>query len=578
MDLATRSANDLANVAEDYWQQYLYEEPVTGLDHGHPDATSAFMREGLEDYARRRDTRHRLAQAVGRIDASNLSGQDGVTHALLSRQLGLESQLDALEAHLRPDLFPFGPESVAPYAATKTTLSTAADAEHYIQRLSSLAGSFTAILERLREGTARGHGLPQVLMARVLANIRGQVARAPAASSWMTPFARLPASVRGGEALEAAAINVLEGSVYPAYAAFEAGIARLYATSSRDSIACRETPDGEAYYRCLVERHTSLALSPEEIHQIGLEELAQLSTRMTGVARAAGFGGDGAPALRKHLQTDPRFVLGSADELRQRIEVLSKRIDRLVPQYFGTVPRATYGVECIPPELSTQMPPAYAQPAPANRTASGIHWVSSLPERCPTYMHVPLALHEAWPGHLMHIALLEEQTGLPSFRRYGFGNYTAYIEGWALYCEGLGEEMGLYGDSFDLAGRLMMDAWRSARLVIDTGIHWMGWSRERAIDFLLSHHTLAPDAAAAEVDRYIGMPGQALAYKLGELTIRRLRAQAEQALGGSFVLRHFHDALVAAGPVTLPVLEAFVQEWIRGKAFRSAQEVAKEMA
>jgi len=568
------SSSDLAELAEDYWQQSLYEEPVAGLDHGHPDATSVFMREGLDDYERRSNTRHRLAATFGRIDASNLSGQDGVTHALLGRQLSLESQLDALEAHLRPELFPFGPDGVAPYAASRTTLSTASDAEQYIQRLSSIAGSFTAILERLREGRARGHRLPQVLIARVLANIKAQVAQAPAASNWMAPFARLPASVPGGEALRAKALNVLEGSVYPAYAEFEAGIAQLCATSSRDSIGCRDTPDGEAYYRCLVERHTSVALSPEEIHQIGLDELAQLSTRMTEVARAAGFGGDGTQALRRHLQTEPRFVLGSADELRQRIEVLSKRIDRLVPQYFGTVPRSTYGVESIPLELSAQMPPAYAQPAPANRTASGVHWVSSLPERCPTYLHVPLALHEAWPGHLMHIALLEEQTDLPKFRRYGFGNYTAYIEGWALYCEGLGEEMGLYDDKFDLAGRLMMDAWRSARLVIDTGIHWMGWSRERAIDFLLQHNTMTPEAAAAEVDRYIGMPGQALAYKLGELSIRRLRANAESALGGSFVLRHFHDVLVAAGPVTLPVLETFVRQWIQGNAVHSAKDVA----
>ncbi len=562
------AAIQLADLAEDYWQQSLHEAPVLGMDHGHPDARSVFMREGLEDYARRTDTRQRLTREFERIEASSLNSQDAVTHALLGRQLTLESQFDAMEEHLRPALFPFGPESVAPFAAGKTTLSTAAEAEQYVRRLSSLAGSFTAVLERLRLGAARDHRLPQALMMPIRANIKAQVAQAPAASIWMAPFARLPASVSDGEALRASALKVLEGSVFPAYVQFESGIARLYATASRESIACRETPDGEAYYRCLVERHTSLALSPAEIHQIGLDELARLSARMTEVAREAGFGGD-VQALRAHLQTHSRFVLGSAEQVKQHIEVLSKRIDRLVPQYFGTVPRATYGVESIPLALSEQMPPAYAQPAPANRTASGIHWVSSLPDRCPTYMHVPLALHEAWPGHLMHIALLEEMSDLPNFRRYGFDNYTAYIEGWALYCEGLGEEMGLYSDCFDLAGRLMMDSWRAARLVVDTGIHWMGWPRQRAIDFLLSHSTMNPDAAAAEVDRYIGMPGQALAYKLGELAIRRLRSQAEQVLGNAFVLRHFHDVLVAAGPVTLPVLETFVHEWLQSKSVQT---------
>ena len=558
----------LADLAERYWQHHLYESPVTGMDHGHPDATSVFMREGLADYARRRETMSRLIHELGGIDALKLSQQDAVTHALLGRQLDLEFRLDLLDEHLRPTLFPFGPDMVAPFAAGRTTLSTAAQARQYVQRLSSIAATFTDILERLREGMTRGHQLPRSLLAPVRANIKAQIAQPPAESIWMAPFAGLPASVADREVLRSSAMSLLEDSVYPAYAAFEDGIAQLYEVASRGSIACRETPGGEAYYRCLVERHTSLTLSPEEIHQIGLDELVRLSARMTEVAGEAGFGGN-VQALRAHLQTHPRFVLGSADQVKQHIEVLSKRIDRLVPQYFGKVPRATYGVESIPLALSAQMPPAYAQPAPANRSTSGIHWVSSLPERCPTYMHVPLALHEAWPGHLMHIALLEEMSDLPNFRRYGFDNYTAYIEGWALYCEGLGEEMGLYKDPFDLAGRLMMDSWRAARLVIDTGIHWMGWPRQRAIDFLLSHSTMTSHAAAAEVDRYIGMPGQALAYKLGELTIRRLRSQAEQVLGNSFVLRQFHDVLVAAGPVTLPVLETFVHQWLRDKSVQA---------
>lgn len=211
------------------------------------------------------------------------------------------------------------------------------------------------------------------------------------------------------------------------------------------------------------------------------------------------------------------------------------------------MPRSTYGIESIPAALSPQMPPAYAQPAPANRSSAGIHWITSLPQRCPTYMPLPLALHEAWPGHLMHIALLEEMTELPAFRRYGFDNYTAYIEGWALYCEGLGEDMGLYDDPYDLFGRLLMDAWRAARLVVDTGIHALGWSREKAIDFLQAHNPMPSDAVAAEVDRYIGMPGQALAYKLGERAIRQLRVEAQGALANQFQLRRFHDCLVAAG-------------------------------
>jgi len=560
MSTISKDASALASLAEAYWQQNLHDFPYIGFEHGHPDSSSTLMRESMNDYAQRTRARKQFEHRLSQLNAQDLHGQDRLTYGMLARQFRLDAQLEELEDHLRPNIFPFGPEGLGPMVAAQTALHGVKDANSYLERLRSLPRSLEEIVERLRVGVAHGHSLPTVLLDRVIGNIKAHIAREPAESAWMAPFKSLPADSKDAAALRDSALLFLRQGLYPAYIEYERSISRLYAGGT-DSIACRDTPNGEAYYRCLIEKHTSLTLSPEEIHQIGLDELASISKRMQRVADTSGFDGS-VSRLRDHLQSDPSFILASPKALKERMEVLSKRIDRLVPEFFGTVPRSTYGVESIGLELSAQMPPAYAQPAPANRTSSGIHWITSLPARCPTYMHVPLALHEAWPGHLMHIALLEEIADLPNFRRFGALNYTSYIEGWALYCEGLGEEMGLYEDPFDLFGRLSMDAWRAARLVIDTGIHWMGWSREKSIAFLLEHNAMPPEAAAAEVDRYIGMPGQALAYKLGQLAISRLRATAQKSFGESFVLRDFHDRLVAAGPVTLPVLDEFVTQWI----------------
>ena len=221
-------------------------------------------------------------------------------------------------------------------------------------------------------------------------------------------------------------------------------------------------------------------------------------------------------------------------------------------------------IESIPDALSAQLPPAYAQPNPPSGLAAGVFWVTGLPARCPTPMHVPITMHEAWPGHLMHIALLQEMKELPAFRRYGLGNYTAYLEGWAMYCEQLGYDFGLYEDAFARYGQLDMEMWRAVRLVVDSGIHAMGWSRAQAIEFMAAHVTLPTEAVEAEVDRYIGWPGQALAYKVGQLKISELRSRAEKALGGKFDLRGFHDLVLLGGALPLDVLEARVDAWIVG--------------
>ena len=251
--------------------------------------------------------------------------------------------------------------------------------------------------------------------------------------------------------------------------------------------------------------------------------------------------------------------------MQRNVQIICKEIDAIIPAYFGYMPRITYGVKSIPEKLARSMPPAYAQPNPADGSHAGVFWITSIPENCPTYNYTAFSLHEAWPGHLMHIAIMQEQSSLPEFQRNSSLKYTANIEGWAVYCEWLGQEMSVYKTVHQQYGRLSSEVWRASRLVIDTGIHVMDWSRQQAIDYLAEYAPLSAEAVEAEVDRYIALPAQALAYQLGNITIRQLRTEIADALGDSFDIRAFHDAIVTLGPVTLDLLERSVKQKLLGK-------------
>jgi uncharacterized protein (DUF885 family) len=328
-----------------------------------------------------------------------------------------------------------------------------------------------------------------------------------------------------------------------------------------DDLACTSDIDGEGHYRFLIRRFTTIDMTPEDIHSLGLSEVDRITGQMETVAALAGSEG-GLAEFRRRLRTDNGQILESGEALREAIEILSKRIDARIPEFFGHIPRATYGVKSIPEAIAAAMPPAYAQPNPADNSSAGVHWITSIPSKLPRYMHLPIALHEAWPGHLMHLALIQELTGLPAFRRHGAMNYSACLEGWALYCEGLGEDMGLYDTPEKQYGRLEMEMWRALRLVVDTGLHAKGWSRSQAIDYFRKHMAMPIETIEAEVDRYVGLPAQALGYQLGNLKFRELRARAEEALGARFDIRAFNDALASAGAVSLPVLDRTINAWI----------------
>ena len=563
--MADDASQQLAAIAERYWRFECEETPLAAALAGDPLPDTTLFRESADDWARRDRRAGELLAALAAIDEGALAGQERATHRLMHRELDAVRSHYAVRSHLRPWLFPLGPDFLAVYWASATAIAGAADAERYVERLRGLPAYWRSIETNLEAGAAQGLGWPRAVLACALAGARAGLALDPQKSPFLGPFLRSAAKTQPAVArTEARARQVVEAELRPAQQAYVDTLERLHA-DARDSLSCGDTPGGRAYYRAMVSHFTTTALEPEAIHALGLAEVERIDQDMRAVAADAGHAGDLA-GYRRFLSTDAQFVSPSAEALRATMESLCKRIDRKIPSFFGRIPRITYGLESIPEAASAAMPPAYAQPSPADGSAAGVFWVSGLPSKCPSYLHVPIAVHEAWPGHLMHIALIQEATELPTFRRRGSVKYTACIEGWALYCESLAEDMGLYETPHQHYGRLEMEQWRAVRLVVDTGIHVHGWNREQAIAFMGDHLTLSAETIAGEVDRYAGMPGQALGYQIGNLALRGLRRRAEQALGARFTHRAFHDAVTGAGAVTLPVLEGLVEEWIATQA------------
>jgi uncharacterized protein (DUF885 family) len=564
-----QASTALADLAARFWTFQCEESPITAIAAGVPTDADQLLREAPADSERRAVWARAAQTELAVIDPAPLGVQDRATHRLLDYEFRLLAEMVDSGAHLRPTLYPLGPEFTLIYWANSTALATAADARRYLKRLAATPTSFATVQESLAQGVAAGMAYPRLVVERAISQIRGQMSMPVENNAFYGPLARIAS--RGGTmaALAEEGRVLVEGVVKPAFLAYAAYLKTAVLPSARDSLACTDDVGGERLYSYHIGQFTTLDASAADIHAIGLTEVERIKGQMVIVAGDAGFPDD-IDGFRRRLQTDNQQFAASAEALREQIEVLSKRIDARIPEFFGRTPRTTYGVSSIPEAVADKMPPAYAQPNPADGSAAGVNWITSLPGKCPRYMHLPLALHEAWPGHLMHLALIQEMDQLPDFRRFGALKYTACLEGWALYCEALGEDMGFYDTAEKRYGRLEMEMWRAVRLVLDTGIHARGWSRDQAIAFFRENMAMPLETLTAEVDRYIGLPGQALAYQLGNLKFRELRARAEAALGEEFRIRDFHDALMAAGAVTLPVLELLIDDWIAGATIAAA--------
>jgi uncharacterized protein (DUF885 family) len=430
---------------------------------------------------------------------------------------------------------------------------TLADYQHWIAQMRDIPRYFAEQMDEMRAGMKRGFTPPRVTLQGRDASITAVTNATPEGSLFYTPFSEMPGIAADKQAaLRAEAVAAIREVVQPAYVKLLAFLRDEYLPGTRTTLAAEALPDGKAYYRAKIREFTTLDMDPDAIHQLGVAEVERLHAAMLEQMKATGFTGDFAQFLA-FLRTDPRFYARTPQELLMRAAWLAKVFDGKASTYFGYLPRARFAIKPVPEDLA----PFYT----AGRGGPGVYLLNTydLPSR-PLYNLAALTLHESAPGHAFQIPIAMEHKGQPDFRRHSY--ISAYGEGWALYCEKLGEEMGMYETPYDRFGMLGYQIWRAARLVVDTGVHAQGWTRQQSMDYLRQYTALPEREIGTEVDRYIAWPGQALSYYLGERAILEGRARAERALGERFNIRAFHDAVLELGSVPLPVLTARIDRFI----------------
>ncbi|HUB86187.1 MAG TPA: DUF885 family protein [Rhizomicrobium sp.] len=436
----------------------------------------------------------------------------------------------------------------------RSDFKTEQDYKSWIAQMREIPRYFHEQMDEMRAGLKRGFTPPQVTLQGRDSSITDVTNATPEASLFYTPFKTMNASVPAADqaALRAEAVAAIRDTVQPAYRELLKFWDDEYVPGARKTLAADDLPDGKAFYQAQIFEYTTTNMTPEQIHQIGVEEVAKLHQQMIDVMKSTGFKGDFA-AFQEFLRTDPQFYAKTPQELLDKAAWIAKEFDGKASTYFGLLPRSRFTIKPVPPDLA----PFYT----SGRGGAGIFLLNTydLPHR-PLFNLRPLTLHESAPGHAFQIPLAMEDKTLPDFRRYTY--ISAYGEGWALYCEYLGQEMGMYPTPYDQFGYLGWQIWRAARLVVDTGIHSQGWTRQQAVDYLREYTALPDHEIQTEVDRYIAWPGQALSYYLGEMAIRKDRARAEAALGPKFNIRAFHDTVLALGSVPLPVLDARIDRFI----------------
>ena len=542
------------------WEQSNLESPELATYTGYPGQNGRWSDESFVAIRRRRLVARDPLDALLSIDRGRLTVADQLTYDLFRRdqEVGLEGLRFPQELLAVTQLD--GPQYAANLIAQQPA-RTAADYADILSRLDSLPRVLADARALLDSGLAVGVTPPRVTLRDVPAQLDALLSEDVDRNPLAEPFTRVPAAlgVAERERLRAGAALSLRTRAVPAYRAFRAYLADVYLPRARTTIAASALPDGPAWYAYNVRRETTVDRAPAEIHRIGLAEVARIRGAMDSVMRATGFAGSFAEFTRM-LRTDPRFFLPDSASLVRAYRDVAKRVDPGLIRLFGRLPRTPYGVETVPSFSAPSQTTAYYQPGSPDAGRPGMYMVNTYRvDTRPTWEMEALTLHESVPGHHLQIALAQELPGAPPFRRYG--QYTAFVEGWGLYAESLGPELGMYKDPYSKFGQLTYEVWRAIRLVLDTGIHSMGWSRERAIRYFVENSAKTEHDITVEVDRYIAWPGQALAYKTGQLEIRALRGEAERALGPRFDVRAFHDEVLGAGALPLSVLRGRVTAW-----------------
>ena len=546
------------------WERGLRESPESASFQGDLRFNDRWSDLSLAAIAAREAADRDALATLRRFDRSRLSPADQLNYdtALWLQEKSVQRQ--AFREYLQP-IGHQGGIQTADGIAEGLNFAGVKDYRDWLARMRALPVAVDQTIALLREGVTAGNLPPRVLMQRVPPQIAAQIVDAPEKSPFYRPFAKFPAAVSDTEraALQAEAKQVIAERIVPAYRSLLAYFEGDYLPRTRAGIAVSDQAGGKAYYDFLAGYYTTTGLTADEIHAIGLKEVARIRAEMEKIKAEVGFRGT-LGEFFVFLRTDPRFFEKTPDALLQRYRAISKRIDPELVKVFRTIPRQPYGVRPIPDNIAPDTTTAYYQQGAADGSRAGFYYVNLYkPESRPTWEMIPLSLHEAVPGHHFQFARGLELPDAPMFRRTAY--FVAYGEGWGLYAEQLGYEMGLYEDPYDRMGQLAYEMWRAVRLVVDTGMHAKGWSRERAIDYFKDNAPKAELDIVNEIDRYIGTPGQALAYKVGQLKISELRARAAAALGPKFDLRDFNDAVLETGSVPLETLERHIDAWIAAR-------------
>lgn len=557
------AGEDFAQLVDEAWQAELAANPVFASQLGDkrynrrwPDLRPAAIER------RQQEVRGFLRRAYA-IDQGALDERDRLNYELIRR--GLQDTVDSYQFH--GELMPLHHRGGVQNLDNTTNFlnfQSIDDYRDWLTRMAAVDDYLEQTMDLADRGRRQDYVPPNILMERIPGQLGDQLVDDPEESPFYRAFESMPAWLSDAERaeLQAAARETIRKSILPAYRKLDRWFEKTYLPAARKSIGLSALPNGLAWYEYRARHFTTTQMSPDEIHRLGLSEVRRIRDQMERIIEELEFNGDFADFL-EYLRTDEKFYYDEPEELYQAYLATSKRVDPELVQLFGKLPRMPYGVKPIPDSIAPDTTTAYYNSPAADGSRAGIYWVNLYrPDVRPKYEIEVLTVHEAVPGHHLQLALQQEISDLPDFRRYG--GFTAFIEGWGLYAESLGYDLGLYEDPYSRFGQLTYEMWRAVRLVVDTGIHYKGWTRQQAIDFFKANAAKTELDIVNEIDRYIGNAGQALAYKIGQLRISAIRQQAEMTLGDDFDIRAFHDQLLGAGALPLDLLEQRMDAWMSG--------------
>lgn len=552
---------DFKSLLDEHWEWTLSNNPMLASSLGDRRFNSQWRDQSLAAHGIRHGETREFLQRVYAIERSALSESDQLNYELFRRQLQDEVDLSRFRGHLMPFSHQGGVQNLE-NATNRLRFTTVRDFEDWIARMASVDALVDQHIELAEAGRKGGLVAPRVLMQRIAPQLALQLVDRPEESPFYRLFEEMPEAISADDQqrLRATAIETIDKTILPAYRKLDRYFTQKYLPASRSSIGLAVLEDGEAWYELLARSYTTTRMTPDDIHRVGLDEVKRIRGEMAAIIEELQFKGSFQDFLM-FLRTDSQFYFDDPDELYEAYLATSKRIDPELVKLFGVLPRMPYGVKPIPDSIAPDTTTAYYSRPAADGSRAGIYWVNLYrPEVRPKYEIEVLSVHEAMPGHHLQIALQQELGDMPMFRR--FLGFTAFVEGWGLYSERLGYDLGLYEDPYSRFGQLTYDMWRAVRLVVDTGMHYKGWTRQQAIDFFKDNAAKTEHDIVNEIDRYISWPGQALAYKIGQLKILSLRERAERRLGERFDIRSFHDHLLGAGALPLDLLELRMDAWL----------------